>query len=132
MKLLIDIDEKLYKSVVEHTKTGYIGSDVWLAVANGIPYNSTGDLISREDLKEHKFLSPQVKVIGGRRCGRTGERIIEAYQKGWNDCIDAIIDNATTVEPVCSNCAYFGEKAVTGHCIKCRNKDMWEAKNENN
>lgn len=52
MKLLIDIDEKLYKSVVEHTKTGYIGSDVWLAVANGKPYNSSGDLISRDDLKE--------------------------------------------------------------------------------
>lgn len=32
--------------------------------------------------------------------------------------------------PVCSNCAYFGEKSVTGHCIKCRNNDLWEAKNE--
>ena len=58
-----------------------------------------GDLISREALKENKFLSQQVKVIGGRRCGRTRGQIIEAYQKGWNDCIDAIIDNAETVEP---------------------------------
>lgn len=56
-----------------------------------------GDLISREALKEHKFLSPQVKVIGGRHCGKIREQIIEAYQKGWNDCIDAIIDNAPTV-----------------------------------
>lgn len=58
---------------------------------------SKGDLISREALKEHKFLSPQVKVIGGRHCGKIREPIIEAYQKGWNDCIDAIIDNAPTV-----------------------------------
>ena len=57
------------------------------------------DLISREALKEHKFLTPQFKVIGGRRCGKIREQIIEAYQKGWNDCIDAIIDNAPTVEP---------------------------------
>ena len=56
-----------------------------------------GDLISREALKEHKFLTPQVKVIGGRRDGKTREQIIEAYQKGWNDAIDTIIDNAPTV-----------------------------------
>lgn len=55
------------------------------------------DLISREALKEHKFLTPQVKVIGGRHDGKMREQIIQAYQKGWNDCIDAIIDNAPTV-----------------------------------
>lgn len=37
MKLIIDIPEKLYKNVVEDTKRGFIGSDVWIAVANGIP-----------------------------------------------------------------------------------------------
>ena len=37
MKLVIDIDEELYKNVVEHTKVGYVGSDVWIAVANGTP-----------------------------------------------------------------------------------------------
>jgi hypothetical protein len=37
MKVLIDIDKELYKKVVEHTKKGYIGSDVWIAVANGTP-----------------------------------------------------------------------------------------------
>lgn len=37
MKLVIDISEELYKNVVEHTKRGYIGSDVWIAVANGRP-----------------------------------------------------------------------------------------------
>ena len=38
MKLIIDIDDELYKNVIEHTKKGYVGSDVWIAVANGIPY----------------------------------------------------------------------------------------------
>lgn len=56
------------------------------------------DLISREALKEHKFLTPQVKVIGGRHNGKMREQIIQAYQKGWNDAIDAIIDNAPTVD----------------------------------
>lgn len=40
------------------------------------------DLISREELKEHKFPIP----------------LIGDYQQGWNDAIDAIIDNAPTVE----------------------------------
>lgn len=53
--------------------------------------------VDADALKEHKFLTPQVKVIGGRHCGKIGEQIIEAYQKGWNDCIDAIIDHVPTV-----------------------------------
>lgn len=52
MKVLIDISEKLYKNVVERTKMGYIGSDVWIAVANGIPVSIDGDSISRSDLKK--------------------------------------------------------------------------------
>lgn len=40
-----------------------------------------------------KFLTPQVKVIGGRHNGKLKEQLILTYQKGWNDCIDAIIDN---------------------------------------
>ena len=71
------------------------------------------DLISREALKKHKFLTPQVKVIGGRHDGKMREQIIQAYQKGWNDCIDAIIDNAPSVEP---------EKAKESEIIKAYTK----------
>ena len=71
------------------------------------------DLISREALKKHKFLTPQVKVIGGRHDGKMREQIIQAYQKGWNDCIDAIIDNAPSVEP---------EKAKENEIIKAYTK----------
>ena len=53
--------------------------------------------IDVDELKNAKFLSPQVKVVGGRHGGKLKEQIIRAYQKGWNDCIDAIIDNAPTV-----------------------------------
>ena len=52
MKLIIDIDEKLFNLVIERTQSGYIGSDVWIAVANGIPINTVGDTISRKALKE--------------------------------------------------------------------------------
>ena len=52
-----------------------------------------GDLISREALKEHKFLSP-----GNPNATRFYNETTKAYQKGWNDCIDAIIDNAPAVE----------------------------------
>ena len=52
------------------------------------------DLISRSALKEHKFLSPD-----NPNATRWFDEKVKAYQKGWNDCIDAIIDNAPTVEP---------------------------------
>lgn len=54
-------------------------------------------IIDVDALNEHKFQSPQVRVVGGRRNGKIKDLIISAYQKGWNDCIDAIIDNAPTV-----------------------------------
>ena len=39
MKLIIDIDEELFNKVKLRVKEdGYIGSDVWIAVSNGIPY----------------------------------------------------------------------------------------------
>ena len=46
IKVLIDIDKTLFESVVDHTRNGYIGSDVWIAVANGRPYNDSRDFIS--------------------------------------------------------------------------------------
>lgn len=52
MKVIIDIDEELYKNVIEDTRNGYLGSDVWKAVANGTPISTEGDLISRNDLKK--------------------------------------------------------------------------------
>ena len=45
MKLIIDIDEELYKNVIEDTRNGYIGSDVWKAVAKGKLYEESNKII---------------------------------------------------------------------------------------
>lgn len=37
IKVVIDIDKTLFENVVEQTRNGYVGSDVWIAVANGRP-----------------------------------------------------------------------------------------------
>lgn len=47
------------------------------------------DLIDRTSLAEHKF--------PGNECNGLGEG--HAYRQGWNDAIDAIIDNAPSAEP---------------------------------
>ena len=62
------------------------------------------DLISREALKEHKFVGDKFVQIGGRTNGKTLKSINKAYQQGWNDCIDAIIDNAPPVKTYCYFC----------------------------
>lgn len=49
---------------------------------------------NEDELKTHKFLSPQVRILGGRRNGKV---LVAAYQQGWNDAIDAIVDNEPTV-----------------------------------
>lgn len=53
MQIVIDIPEELYKNVVERTKMGYVGSDVWIAVANGKPLpKGHGRLIDVDALRE--------------------------------------------------------------------------------
>ena len=55
------------------------------------------DFISRSELKNHKFVGNKFVQIGGRTNGKTLENINRAYQQGWNDAIDAIIENAPAV-----------------------------------
>ena len=55
-------------------------------------------LIDADELKEHKFVGNKFIQIGGRRNGKTLEAVNQAYEQGWNDAIDAIIDNAPTIE----------------------------------
>ena len=98
MRLLIDIPEDLYNKLVKN-KEFYPTTTMIYAIANGTPYEDKpqNDLISREDLKEHKLVVTEFVQLGGRTNGKTLESINKAYQQGWNDCIDAIIDNAPTV-----------------------------------
>jgi len=55
-------------------------------------------LIDANALLEHKFVGNKFIQLGGRANGKTLEAVNRAYQQGWNDAIDAIIDNAPTVE----------------------------------
>ena len=52
-------------------------------------------IIDADKLPAHKFQSP---VYLARKNGKI---ILSAYQKGWNDAIDAIVDNEPTVEQEC-------------------------------
>ena len=56
MKIVIDMSEELYKNVVDRTQSGYVGSDVWIAVANGIPLpKGHGRLIEADALIQHTY-----------------------------------------------------------------------------
>ena len=92
MKRIIELPDNVVKAIQNGEDYRY---DIHTAIAQSEPYNPTGDLISREALRERK--TPQVTIIGGRRNTKTTERLVEVYQKGWNDCIDAIIANAPTI-----------------------------------
>ena len=54
-------------------------------------------LINKDKLYLCKFLMPCVHTVA-RGNGKTVQRINQVYQEGWNDAIDAIIDNAPVVE----------------------------------
>lgn len=44
-----------------------------------------------ENIKDYPNTYPhKVEVLGGRHSGKMRELLIEAYKKGWNDCIDEI------------------------------------------
>lgn len=49
-------------------------------------------LIDADELPTHKFQSPAYLAR------KNGKIILAAYQKGWNDAIDAIVDNEPTID----------------------------------
>lgn len=57
MKLIIDIEEELYEAYKgKPPMLGDAGMDmIAQAIANGTPYNPTGDLISRSELLKHSY-----------------------------------------------------------------------------
>lgn len=65
-------------------------------------------LIDADNLSIHKF------IIAGT---------YEPYAKGWNDAIDAIIDNELTYEftgAICSACKYVDVQTNRKPCCSCR------------
>lgn len=83
MKLIIDIDEERLETIRKYPLI--YNSDEYKAIAHGIPYNPTGDLISREALKKSICIDEPISI------DETWEQLYDAVVKA--------IDNAPTVEP---------------------------------
>lgn len=93
MKLIIDISEEQYNDIVKHLTDNdgnYAYSDFNLReiIRSGTPYNPSGDLISRSDLKD--------KMKKAEEQADTFEMLVEFYEQ--------IIDNAQAVEPERPQC----------------------------
>lgn len=81
MELIIEIDDKNYNAIVEQVKKNdYPDMSTGRAIANGIPYNPSGDLISRSEAEK----------LGATCLARRNE----------NGQLEAIssLDNAPTIE----------------------------------
>lgn len=126
MKLVVDIPDDVYDDI-QHNKGEYISTLNW-AVRNGMPYNPSGDTISREALKKD-----------------ISEKLCDKFDK-WNKTItvsefEAVavdaIDNAPTVivadrwipvterlpkTPVNVLVQLSTDYITTGHCV---NKSIW-------
>lgn len=82
IKVLIELDEELFKNVIEQTKYGYIGSDVWIAVAHGTPLpKGHGRLI------EEPTETDISNTVGGNN----------DFAECVRDSVKAVFDNATTI-----------------------------------
>lgn len=82
IKLLVEIDEELYKNVVEHTKLGYVGSDLWIAASKGTPLpKGHGRLI------EEPTETDISNTVGGNN----------DFAECIRDSVKAVFDNATTI-----------------------------------
>jgi len=81
-------------------------------------------LIDVDELKEHKFLTPDAEETKKWLPAET-----QGYQLGWNDCIDAIVDNAPTVDfeklGECLNCQIRAEYGSCGDCeLSCPRNEL--------
>jgi len=81
MKRIIDINDELFRKVEDQINHGYLGSDVWIAVAESVPYDDSGDLISRSALEKEIF----------------GPGSYDAYEDLY-DAVRTAINNAPAVE----------------------------------
>ena len=109
MKRIIDIPEEVVTAIQNGEDYRY---DIHTAIAQGIPYEPKGDLISREALKKC------ARIVFDKDLGRL--RVVDVSD----------IDNAPTVEaerksdnlPSCNSCLHNG----TWDCIKCKGFDKYE------
>jgi hypothetical protein len=82
-------------------------------------------LIDADKLKEHKFLTPDAEEAKKWLPAET-----QGYQLGWNDCIDAIVDNAPTVERPHGEWIYIGQRnrLKVVECTNCHKRQYGSMK----
>lgn len=87
MKLIIEIDEKRYEEIkqIADAQLELKNKTEAQIIANGIPYNPSGDCISRSKLRE------EMKKWFDEKCGE--------YAQVYSE-----IDNAPTVDTACPHC----------------------------
>lgn len=87
--------------------------------------------IDADALKEHKFVGNQFIQIGGRTNGKTLEAVNKAYQQGWNDAIDAVVDNSPTIDDLSEYSDKLWQKAYErGKAKAITNEDIKNAIHE--
>lgn len=83
-------------------------------------------LIDADALSEHKFVGNKFTQIGGRRNGKMLEAVNQVYQQGWNDAIDAIVDNAPTVDDNEYNRGFMHAMIMVGKEVEERPQGEWK------
>lgn len=152
MELIIKIDKELYEAYKgKPPMLGDAGMDmIAQAIANGTPYNPSGDLISREALKaEFKRSANRVRnwKEGALNNGNDESAIRADAVLAYLTEVKGIIDNAQAVEPkrpqgkwiktpdlfrdrICSNCKQQIPYSKLGKfCVEC-GADMRKGGNE--
>ena len=112
MKLVIDINDKVYEDSKKLVEYGFGSLPYVEAIANGTPYNPTGDLISREQIR--KSLN---EAFGCESATKYGNKNAEQQYKSYStlmlyeiaDIVEDCCDNAPTIEAPkigCQSCQY--------------------------
>lgn len=114
VKLLIELDEDIYNDIKKSGLCGYSSDreEVSKAIANGTPYNPSGDCISRSDLKETiieplnvndaakndwyegYYTAKNEDVMAIDNAQTVPER---DYRQGWHDAITKALNEAYTI-----------------------------------
>lgn len=95
MELIVKIPDEAYELLKSKPALDNIAESI---IANGTPYNPSGDLISRSALK--------ASMRKAEEQADTFEMLVEFYEQ--------IIDNAQAVEPICP---YLSDNEIKQPCL---------------
>lgn len=149
MKRIIEIEEsdleRIREIVERENKTALsvtTRGTAYITIADSKPYDDSGDLISREALKEHKVYSEERHeyVVPVYNIDNAQAIPLPSNQIAWEQGYEAGLaqgkqDNAPTVEPVikCPDCKFYHKKWFVDRRMKekgywncwCECHDYW-------